>query len=561
MLSRIFTLFLFFTLLLSWILPVHNRPWSNVYHELMAGLSLLFAVLAVASIKNRIYLPFSAVLVAAVAVIPLTQVFFGVIVFNSDAILSVIYIFVFSVSIFASFNLQRFSFGFSGGSFVGSFSWVLVTAVLISIFFMLHQWFRLEQSQWILTLNPGVRPSANIAQPNNLVTLLGMGLAAVFYLYEKKMLGRFAASLLTVFILFGVALTQSRTPWVVSLVLVFIWAIKQDVVGLRVRLVHVLLWIMVYAAMVLFLPFLADYLYLSAASPIDRAMQLHRLDLYMQFVLAIFKGPWYGHGWGQVFTAQYKIAAESQSYISAMYTHNVLLDILIWNGPVLGVLIIGVLVFWFLRLLVMARSNEALFAWVGLSFFVVHSMLEYPHAYTFLLIPAGFFVGILLEGMDSSKWVARLPWWSAFSVIVPGFFVVYILWTDYLVVEKNYHAAIAAFGDEDNSRYAQSLPKAYIFDGMQSYVDLMIMPVRSGYSSDEIDGVLKTAERYPIFFMLLRSAELLAVNGEVDKALEKLNAIKYLHTAEQLDFTLNYLSDKTEEHPEYVVLIERLNMQ
>ena len=118
-----------------------------------------------------------------------------------------------------------------------------------------------------------------------------------------------------------------------------------------------------------------------------------------------------------------------------------------------------------------------------------------------------------------------------------------------------------AFGDEDNSRYAQSLPKAYIFDGMQSYVDLMIMPVRSGYSSDEIDGVLKTAERYPIFFMLLRAAELLAVNGEVDKALEKLNAIKYLHTAEQLDFTLNYLSDKTEEHPEYVVLIERLNMQ
>lgn len=102
-------------------------------------------------------------------------------------------------------------------------SWLagaLTIAALISVWLALYQWTLQPSNIWIADLPPNARPFANLAQPNQLATLLSMGLAAVLFFYEKHTLHRISSSLLALLLLFGIALTQSRTPWLMA---IFLW--------------------------------------------------------------------------------------------------------------------------------------------------------------------------------------------------------------------------------------------------------------------------------------------------------------------------------------------------
>src|SRR5690606_17425024 len=137
------------------------------------------------------------------------------------------------------------------------------------------------------------------------------------------------------------------------------------------------------------------YLGIGTGSLMDRAQQAARLGMYQQFFHAILAGPWYGYGWDQVFVAQATVAAQQTDHGPSFYTHNVLLDLMIWNGPVVGGLIILATAAWFWRLLRNTRNLTSTYAWLALSCFLIHSMLEFPHAYLLFLLPAGLLLGIL----------------------------------------------------------------------------------------------------------------------------------------------------------------------
>src|SRR5690606_31370645 len=91
-------------------------------------------------------------------------------------------------------------------------------ASIISVWLQLRQWLLLDGSIWVADLPPNGRPFANIAQPNLLSTLLIIGLLSILYLYENKRIQNFTAGLSTLFLLFGIALTFSRTAWLFSII-------------------------------------------------------------------------------------------------------------------------------------------------------------------------------------------------------------------------------------------------------------------------------------------------------------------------------------------------------
>src|SRR5690606_4194010 len=103
------------------------------------------------------------------------------------------------------------------------FASLLLFAATISVWLALRQWLTLPGSIWVVDLPPGGRPFANLAQPNNLATLIFIGLCGLMYLWHQRLLGNWSSGLLAVVLMFGVALTQSRTPWVISLILLIWW--------------------------------------------------------------------------------------------------------------------------------------------------------------------------------------------------------------------------------------------------------------------------------------------------------------------------------------------------
>ncbi|WP_228731743.1 pilin glycosylation ligase domain-containing protein, partial [Acinetobacter sp. Colony158] len=79
------------------------------------------------------------------------------------------------------------------------------------------------------------RPFANFAQPNNMSTFLVMGLMACLYLFEQQKLKKSLLILVSIFILFAIALSQSRTAWVVCLFFMAYWTYKTYKYPVRLR--------------------------------------------------------------------------------------------------------------------------------------------------------------------------------------------------------------------------------------------------------------------------------------------------------------------------------------
>src|SRR5690554_6577144 len=94
---------------------------------------------------------------------------------------------------------------------------VILISASLSTWIAIKQWLLLSGSIWVADLPVAGRPFANLAQPNNLATLLGMGLASVIYFYERRKLNGISSGSLAAFLLFGIVLTQSRTPWLAAI--------------------------------------------------------------------------------------------------------------------------------------------------------------------------------------------------------------------------------------------------------------------------------------------------------------------------------------------------------
>src|SRR5690606_16518077 len=107
---------------------------------------------------------------------------------------------------------------------------ILISAI-ISVYIELMQWLMLHRHGVLMVeLRPGGRPYANFAQPNNLATFLTMSVLAACYLYEAKVYNKYVLGILCAFLLFGVALTQSRTPWAYALFFGIWWYWKSPTV-------------------------------------------------------------------------------------------------------------------------------------------------------------------------------------------------------------------------------------------------------------------------------------------------------------------------------------------
>ena len=269
---------------------------------------------------------------------------------------------------------------------------------MVSLGVALYQWFGLDWLGWLVVLAPtNGRAIANLAQPNHLATLLVWGLLATWWAYVHRLARAPVVLVAAAMLLFGVAMTQSRTGAAEVLMLAAAAVVFRRPLATRGHAgALILLGAWFWIAFVGWAP-LNDLLGRATAQTLEQRLAPGTRMLHWQLLIdAIAQRPWMGWGWNQVALAQFEMAPlHPASHEVIQYSHNLVLDLLVWNGIPIGVLACVASVSWFVWQVRLAQSAERVILLLAVATLLLHSMLELPHGYALFLLPAALMIGAL----------------------------------------------------------------------------------------------------------------------------------------------------------------------
>ncbi|MDD2162221.1 Wzy polymerase domain-containing protein [Pseudomonas sp. MIL19] len=507
----------------AWLMPNHNPPWTSAYQEFASFLAGMMLLLAVSLLRVGRVTP-AIMSFLLFPLVPLVQGWFGLILIPGAEWVVAVFLLGFALMLMVGYSLG--SHLESRVLFAQLLAVAFVLGAVLSVWVALHQWLLFSPSSfWVIDLPRGGRPYANLAQPNSLATLLCMGLVGVVYLFERYLINHVSAGLLAVLLIFGVALTQSRTPWVFSVALLAFWSWKAHGGKLRLSVLALLGWLSIYVVFLLALPSISAGLLTAESNPLARAGSFQRLTMWAQLWQAVLQGPIWGYGWGQVSVAQASVAVGYPAPdLATLYSHNILLDLLLWNGPVLGGGVIVLVASWLLRLGWSARSSESLFALLAAGCVLVHAMLEYPLAYAFFLLPLGLLLG-LAAAECRSAFDIKVSSWLLGLVLVCSIILFYCFFKEYRIIDEYYRVSRLEEARIVGVKTGV-VPEVVLISEPREYVRFVRFQPFEGMSSSQLDWMRKVTLRKPIAFSLFRYALALGLNGRPIDAIEQLKIVR-----------------------------------
>lgn len=482
--------------------------------------------------KKKIVLDLKFFFLSLISLVPLIQVFFHKIYFLGDGFIAFIYIASFGLAYVLALNLGRKDNIFHYLVFISS---VFVSGSIISLYVILKQWLLLTNGGiWMADLPPNGRPFANFGQPNNCATFLCMGLLACLYLYEKKYINQVCGVLLTSFILFGITLTQSRTAWAFTLAFLIWWFWKTQYFQARLSKYSVFYFVGIFLFFIFTVPYISDSLGVTnTTDAVTRASSGYlRIPMWHQMLLAIKEQALWGYGWNQVSVAQLSVYLDYPTTEWTEHSHNILLDLLIWNGIPLGILIIGFFIWWLYRLSQLAISVEAFITLSMVGAVLVHAMLEYPLDYAFFLLPVGFLLG-LVQAQDKTIKVIEISrtvvasLWTIFVVLYIWIFV------EYQMIEKDVQLVRFEAFNIGTLHAEQAAPDVILLTQLREQIRFIRTQPKESMSPEQLDWMRKVTYRFSTSANLYRYAQALALNHQPELAkkylliLEKLHGQKY----------------------------------
>jgi len=514
----------------AWISPFHTYPWVTFSSEL-ASFGAALALLALLFNQN-VKVPRPQLLMLGIAIIPICQWAFGLITDFSVAFLSFSYLFIFWLMIVCGYNValhaeqrERAMLGVS---------YVLLSISLFSSFMAIVQWLNLEAYWDVVMKLRGNRPYANFGQPNNLSTFLIMGLLGALYLYEKRRLTLWLLIPSSLLILFAITLTQSRTSWVVCIFFFFYWIYKQYKNSPRFNFPRLLLWCGLYFVFAGYLlPVLTQLLtsgidsgVTQTASIIQRAGSGHeRLGMWVQILHAIAERPWFGYGWNQTSIAVVESIHFNTVQVWFNSAHNVLLDLLVWNGVPLGLLIIGYISLWLFWLNKNAKDTTSVIAILMVCAILIHAMLEFPQRYAYFLLPMGFLLGLIqaqtpqLKVVILNKNVIRLIWLIALVVVI-------LIWRDYKLFQEN---SRLIFKKQQPTVEILGSSKILLLTQFQQRLDWIVLNPKTTMSEAELKQLGEMVKNKATPYNLQKYAQLLAYNQKLKEAEQQVVVLNQLY--------------------------------
>lgn len=518
----------------SWLTTEHLLPWVSWHSEVAAFLAVLVlawgavAQMLRATVSRTIALPFASLPFIGLALIVAIQRVTGVLIFNGDVWVLWFYMMLciacLALGFAAATPPAQPGEGTDPSTSFTLLAWALLLGALASTFIAFAQVFSVwEHSSWIVRMEEVRRPGGNFAQPNHLATLQVMGVASVVFL--RKSLGTLGRGLVLILLCVGIAATESRTGALSLLALLCWWLLKRRTIGDPSAAWLGVAWGAGFVGMFLAWPYLLNAMHLLGYQAETRvAERILRFEVWSQLFQAVAMRPWTGWGFHQVVAAHNAVVDQYAVSEPYSYSHNLVLDLLIWVGVPFALLFVGMAAIYLWR---RVRATSQLLPWYGLAValpLAVHSLLEFPFAYAYFLAPAMFLLGAV-EASTGGRPLARVGVKStavllAASTVVMGWSVI-----EYLAIDEDFRVARFQSLRIGSVPPDHERPKVIWFDQLGILLaDARITPTPN-MSAEAMQVVKNAALYYPWSATQYRYAVALALNGNPAEATRQIRVI------------------------------------
>ncbi len=389
-----------------------------------------------------------------------------------------------------------------------------------------------EWFMWVSSTPDGARPAGNVGQPNQLATLLSFGLVAGLWAMHRQLWGRVVMLVYLAVLATGLGIVQSRSgliqgAWLVAAAL--IWS--RQLGGRK-------LWMFLVASL------LVQWGVFSMVAEITQAFldnrtgrdlnalreDAARLTIYQLAWEGVWAKPWLGWGIQEQHELQWYLAGSEHALgIYTTLAHNLPLDIFLWLGIPLGILVMGVMGFIMVRAVRRINSIPAVMSLMCIGVFLVHAMVEFPHWIPSILLPVMAMAGVLMHETTPKSHPKpdgqTSPALRIFLATVV-FAVASLSWLDYLRLEENFRTLRA----EQNRliRTAVEPRPTWVMHHLADNMRMSRMFGRLGTSQADLawmEEVVRAGPSYGVLFTYITSLALAGRSDEAEKWMRRLDAV------------------------------------
>jgi|CXWL01.1.fsa_nt_gi hypothetical protein len=537
-------------LFLGWDAPSHYPPWPTFHLELFAAAGLCFICLAVflmppeeritggtrtttpCSTATRLALPLAARMWLVVAMLPVLQYLFGGLAFRGDAAIGLLYGLGVALSLYAGFLWAAQQ---GSARVVQALCVTFVIGGLAANGIALGQWLRLDTPGWWAMELIDDRPFANLGQPNHFGLLMVMAIVAVTALFETGAVQRrWVHALAVAFFGWGVWISQSRASALALLVIVGCWVLTRHRVPTRLRLADVLVATALWLLLSLAVAPIQEFLLLQTSGFRAPAEVGARQWIWLHYWAAIMERPWLGYGFNQGVLALAEVAGQVHPSRNATFAHNVVLDLMTWVGIPLALAMTAAMTSWLLSWLrrhpdrdLMAQRHWVFAIWMALA---IQSMLEFPYAHAYFLLPAALLAGAVM-GAPRSTPVAQSFRASRPAVALAAgaaALLVALSW-EYFQIEEDFRVNRFERSHFANLEHHVPLTRPWVLDQLAALNASAHYEIKPGMPAAQINALHTLARRFHILSSRLDYAKALALNGRLNEAEAELLIIRSVY--------------------------------
>ncbi len=466
-------------------------------------------------------------LIALLTTVPFLQFAAGMLSFSGEAWLITAYLMGFLLTLLAGAHWE----GATPGRAADSLFLAIGIAAILSVWLQLRQWLglaaELETMQVWTAEFTRERPSANLGQPNQLATLLLWGLLAFLWGVARKKINPACAIFGAIFLLFGIALTQSRMPWIALSILTLAGFAWRRLWPARTPWVFLFL-LLCFFGFTFSLSYLSEFLTLGidvrSATLGGKSSQL-RLKAIIMFLDALWQQPWVGYGWNQLASAQLAVAKNHPNMTSFfIQSHNLFLDLVLWCGIPIGVGASLYLVAWMLRCIKRTTNSEDAVLTLFILVVAIHAMVELPLHHAYFLLPTGLVMGMLNQRLRSNVIFRTNRWWILGSLLCTSLLLGVII-RDYLRVDASFRAYRLEVNHIGNLPPGKP-PEVIVLNDLREFIRNARTEVQPNISSEELELLRRITKSFPTPFNLFNYTKALAFRHETVAARDWMEKIQ-----------------------------------
>lgn len=429
-------------------------------------------------------------------------------------------------------------------------------AALLSVGLQLDQWLQTDLLEVWNMGTDGVRPYANFGQPNLLSTFLIWGLLAVLWAVHRGHLGAVASTIFAMFLLFGVALTQSRTGWLCLSVLVLailLWRRHWQWPGLAWVSLMLALWL---GLCVWSLKEVSTALFVLPPPQLDGRLAVGsdlRFIAWKLLLESSLERPLLGFGMGNIFLAQIEAPVHSAAvFFPFGAAHNLLLDLVLSLGWPLGLIVLATMLHWlWTRGRQVSDAPQAILilmvAVVG-----VHAMLELPLHHANFFLPVCMVIGVL-NVRHAIGDVFRLPVWLYRTLSAFVLSMLVLLVVDYLRVETSLYRLRFEW-NRVGTEARGSPPDVVLLTQLREWIRYLRFEPTKDMDQGQLQWMRNVTMVFPAPAAFLNLAKALALNGQPQEAALRLRQMCNISEAGQCNSIRRVWLNDAAKVPEFALV-------